>query len=377
MHSLGRARRSTSRGRRPSAQARSAPSLACYESRVLAAIMFAAWSTVPPDGWARAPEVAEGLPSRDVDVVGFRAADREAIYVVAHAWLGNGTSVAAAIARRADLASGQAVRTQRRDRGRTFDDVEVTFPDGSQAHLHTVESPHESVYGLCRGRGASFAACERTLAQLDVPPDGEGRTGLPWLLIALGAAVLGALALVVAVPRWRGRREIARSPPLVDGELVTIAGTVRALGALIEEPLAGRACVYHRTRARLFATGSSAQAVAEPIEIAAAAFVVDTPRGAIRVEEAALELELPPSSVVALATPGQLSFLARHGAAADVVPMLDEIVIAPSDRITLRGVVELVSDPQGADERGYRDRGPVVARLVSTATSPITLLRRW
>jgi hypothetical protein len=349
---------------------------------VLLPIVFASWAVMEPDGWVRDSTVVERVASPDIwmESRGFHPPDDPSnIFFAGHAAkdvIDVEQAIDEVVAKLGAQDATDVRRTPSFDRGREISELSWTT---SKAHVHAriVGTTRELVLGACVGNGAPFAACEHRLAQLDLAPyitDDSRLRSILWGMLILISVALGA---VVIVPRLLRRRDLRKSSPLVDGELVTIAGTVRPTGALLEAPLSGRACVYHRSHARLFASNAAHSTLAEPVELAAAPFVVDTPRGAVRVDERDFELALPPTMVVARNTPGQRAFIARHTELAGATGSFNEVVIEPGARVTLRGMVQLEHDGASIEERGYRDRAPTVARLVPAGAAPVKLLRTW
>src|SRR5262249_40527398 len=130
----------------------------------------------------------------------------------------------------------------------------------------------------------------------------------PW---ALGFAALVVLGIVAGLVRkvLRGRA-LARKVSLVDGEVAELTGTVRARRDLLEAALSGRACVAHRSHARV--VKRTGELVAEVKEDAACAFTLDTASGVVEVAADAV-FALVPGPVIPRVAQLEAAFLERHG----------------------------------------------------------------
>lgn len=190
-----------------------------------------------------------------------------------------------------------------------------------------------------------------------------------WILIAvIAAAVIGSVLLLVL-----RRRRLARSPRMLEGNRVTISGTVQA-PATLEAALSGKRCVVHRSRARVVV---GEKLVAEPRELEVSPFVVVTRHGPIRIDVRELALDVSAETVVDQATARQLAFRARHAIPAQAAAAYDEIVVEPGAKVTIRGIVAVERNLEAAGERGYRDDAPTTIHLRGQPSKPVTLLRLW
>jgi hypothetical protein len=220
------------------------------------------------------------------------------------------------------------------------------------------------------------------------PPFDETNVLVAIVVLVLGAVVLGAI--VIAIVRWRRNKQLSRPAKLVDHELVTLTGIVRATAPLVTAPLSGRNCVVHRSRARVFdparhEPGRSvfgavpAQLSSEPSRTESARFAIETPNGVIQVDTDVLELDLVPSPVVPRSEPRELAFLESLGIGPDrhASAGFDEIVIEPGKKISIRGMLRIDGDLANTDERGYRDGAPTRMRLVAADTAPVTIQQIW
>src|ERR1700733_9199370 len=74
------------------------------------------------------------------------------------------------------------------------------------------------------------------------------------VLVAAAAALVGAGATGVGLLRARAairKRFQAGQSSLADNTVVTVTGTVRAIGDSLRAPLSGKPCVLHRSTARV------------------------------------------------------------------------------------------------------------------------------
>jgi len=347
--------------------------------------LLTAFAVLAPEGWIEDPQLATTLLPKTgaVDARAFHPpGDPDALYVVAHG-TGAAPDVLDSVAVQAQAAGAKVVtRTHHVDHGRSIDELVLDLPGELRTHMRVVVGMEgaqtELLMGTCRGRGAALATCEVRLAALDLPPVPDvDLSNIKHVMYAIGAAVLAFALGALALLRARRNRDLRRSPPLVDSELVTISGVVQPLGSPLEAPLSGHRCVAHRSRAQVFATDQPWRLVAEPCEHEVAPFVVETRHGPVRIDAHELHLEMAPSSLVDRSTLHQRTFQTRHAIDRDVRAYFDEIVIAPGAKVTMRGMVSLEHDPKDASERGYREGAAVRARLVATASQPLTVLRVW
>jgi hypothetical protein len=199
----------------------------------------------------------------------------------------------------------------------------------------------------------------------------------------LGGSVGGGLLVFGLGVLWwrraRRRRDLAHSSPLTDGELVTITGTVRAVDATLSAPFSGKQCVLYRAHARVYSRDPVPRLLAEPFELETVAFVVETPRGVVRVDERAPAVAVTAEALVEAADDRVLAFLSRHRVADQLreAAVLDEIVVETGQTVTLSGMIRFERDLTSTAERGYRDDVPRAATLVAAGDEPVTLLRMW
>src|SRR5262245_26940074 len=111
-----------------------------------------------------------------------------------------------------------------------------------------------------------------------------------WAELATVAAV-GVSWLAI---RWFGHQ--ARPPKLVDHELVTLTGIVRAESG-VTAPLSGRRCVIHCSHATVLDTAALPTLVGEPRLAEAVPFTLDFGTGVVHVDEVP-SLQLVPQRLV-------------------------------------------------------------------------------
>lgn len=203
------------------------------------------------------------------------------------------------------------------------------------------------------------------MAKEPVPLDEAGFAQDLVIGVLLACAAIG---LVIALVRWVRDRMLHRAATLQDHELVSLTGVVRAGSRTFAAPLSGTTCVAYRARALV--EGS------ESVLAEQEAFVVQTPKGPIKVEAQSLALELVPTRLPPRPD-RERALLDRLGVAArPEQTSFDEVVIPVGAKIAIRGMLRIDSDPLATDERGYRDAAPPRMRLVAT-DAMVTIVRVW
>jgi hypothetical protein len=210
--------------------------------------------------------------------------------------------------------------------------------------------------------------------------------GIGFGITAVAIALLLALVRRFLDHKYRGEAK------LVDHELVTITGIVRAAGEPLLAPLSGKPCVAHRSRvyfvgeARERAQGEGGVLLGKVpagldgtlIREARAAFRVETKQGVIHVDGDALELAVTPERVIPRQQARERAFLTELGAAdKEDKAGFDEIVVAVGAKVSIRGMLRIEADAASTDERGYRDDAPKRMRLVAADGTPVTVARVW
>lgn len=191
------------------------------------------------------------------------------------------------------------------------------------------------------------------------------------LLVALGkglVTVAGELrsdrGFIKARLRLRGG-----APRLADHEVVTVTGTVRVLGALLEAPLSGRLVVFHRTVARVSEIGVRVVAC-QMVE-----FELETDDGVVRVLGDTADTAFLPTPVIPRQLPRVQRFLRENGLASEYAAGAgtDEVVIEPGTRISVHGVARVELDLASTGERGFREAAPARMTLAAHPDHPLTL----
>jgi hypothetical protein len=178
---------------------------------------------------------------------------------------------------------------------------------------------------------------------------------------------MGAAVLSQVLARSEVRRRVREAPHmLVDHSVVTLVGTVRAIGEPLIAPLSGRACVVHRSTAR---GGDSSFTQCELVR-----FTLVTRDGEVIVDGETAEIPDRPSPIIPRKLEREEAFLARHGYRGGRGTGFEEIVIEPGARVSVHGVVRVeISPPAARGEIGFRD-APTIVRIVGDARNPLTIV---
>jgi len=341
-----------------------------------------------PDGWLPVAGVQLtllGTPLAEAHAF-HPTGDPGTRFLVGDVWVPQTPEVAVAAALD-ELAGDAAVesRTLATRDGRTVGELALTYRSGLAGRIRVAAARSrepagtELAVGICSGAPAVVAVCAPRLAWVSVEVSAPREDGFPWGTVGWMFGGTIALGVLMGVGRWAMRaRAVATSEALREGELVTITGVVRAIGDGVVAPLTGRACVVYRARAQVFTHTAVPAPLGEPHEAAHAPFTIATARGDI-VVEAVAELDGAREAIVTRSRERELAFLARHGFARDLhaATTFDELAIVPGATIKIRGVVQLERDPGAADERGFRDDAPTIAKLVPVVGNPLTILAIW
>ena len=350
-------------------------------------LLLTAFTIVGPDGWAPAPRetLALDVPAGFVTKT-YRSQDLEGVFLAARPADDQPVDVAT-VSSLADRYVEQfrnvgatVTRDHRLDEGRTIDDLAIEMRTGEHYRVRIAHGKvgrrYEVIFGACRGRGEVLAACATTLAQLNVEIDPR----VDYSPVKRAIQIISTCLVLLALAIWglRGllrRRNLKRSAPLVEGEIVTVTGTVRPLAPMLEAPLSGHACVLHRSRARV--VDARGVVLGEPTESAAVPFVLDTPRGSITIDERQPAITCAADRIADVDAARVRAFRARNLPDSNASAMFDEVVIKPGATISVRGVVTLERELDSATERGYRDDVPVRTCLISAAQQPLQILDVW
>ena len=357
--------------------------------RVAAALvmMTAVASAGPraPEGWAednteprlkightevhryRGPEGAQYIVVRDDDATGTM---REQASTTAGSLAAVGARIVRDDVREVD---GQIVAdtvAEAKDSVRTHAKT-VAALQGQPSHLIVV-------IGSCSAARADILAqCEAVLPFVSVPVDPRYAPNDYTNFYVIGGVVGGGTALVIVLAglwtRGRRKRDLEKSAALVEGEEVTISGKVRAVDATLEAPLSGKKCVLYRTHARVFSRASVPRLLSEPFELETVPFMIDTPRGVVRVDAPGMQLAITPERAVGAGDERVMAFLERHRVRQREGVELDEMAVEPGQMVTMKGVLRACRDGTSTAERGYRDELPIAYELVD----PVTLVRAW
>jgi hypothetical protein len=204
-------------------------------------LVFASLAVVAPDGWIESHD--RSLGDQASEVVLYRAPrDEQAFYLVMRIdSIEPSQLIDREIARAKTHGSVVVSRSSEAGGGRTAEDLVLAQADGTRTHIRALRgSRPSSLVGMCHGRDREYVACETKIKLLtvEIQETDHGYIGklLLWIfggLIGLGA--IGSLAIA-----FLQRRRLAKSPKLVEGDVVTISGVVQPLVKPFEAALSGR-----------------------------------------------------------------------------------------------------------------------------------------
>lgn len=177
-----------------------------------------------------------------------------------------------------------------------------------------------------------------------------------------------ALTQGTLLRRRRKRMRVQAPTPLVEGEIATVTGVVRAVGPLLTAPLSGREVVLYEASAMLPNDG-------ELVQREISSFELETAEGTVLIDDAAAELAFEPRSLIPRQLDREIAFLVASGRPRSAVRTaeLAETAVAPGDRIAVHGLVVVEHDHASAEERGYREGSPARLRLVGRPGVPLTI----
>ncbi|MCW5801319.1 MAG: hypothetical protein KIT31_02820 [Deltaproteobacteria bacterium] len=167
------------------------------------------------------------------------------------------------------------------------------------------------------------------------------------LLFALAGGAIAGAALLLAGARKRPPPEAppASAPRLADGEVVTVTGTVRAIGAPLVSPLAARSCVLYEAYANIYETndGPHRALAAQIFDRRMAPFELETSLGTIVVDDVEAELELLPRPVFPRRIEREVAFLRQHGREPALAHTtgFEETTIDPGALVAVHGLVRV------------------------------------
>ena len=200
-----------------------------------------------------------------------------------------------------------------------------------------------------------------------------------WLAVFLGTVIaIGAGMLAPRARRGRASRRLASGgTQVVDQAIVTVTGTIRALGEPVEAPLSGRPCVVVHATAELPEIDPKTHPP-ENVRLTThrmVPFLLETAAGSILVEGELADLELVPSKISPRSIEREQAFVRGHGRGVEVAPVATfrEIVVTPGMRVAVHGLARVTAAPQR--ERGYRDAEPSEIKIVAPPDYPLTIGR--
>jgi hypothetical protein len=169
------------------------------------------------------------------------------------------------------------------------------------------------------------------------------------------------------------RRELAKPPTLdqatLEGTVVQVTGTVRAVDELLIAPLSGKSCVLYRSLLTLLGVPDSPLARTD----GNSRFVIETEDGPVLVDSQHAVLDIAPVRGLKVTKARREQFRLRRGARGDSqLNGFKEYVVAPGDMVSVVGVMMLdpATEPPSA-ESGFRDDPPPERRLTGNAEHPI------
>lgn len=202
------------------------------------------------------------------------------------------------------------------------------------------------------------------------------------ILVILGGigSLVGALHTGLFGPKAQARRRLARGRvhQIVEGEVVTLVGTVEPLGELLEAPLSGTACVAFAVHVDLHdvpAEGARTRKIVDVIRVEQLVpFRVVTPSGTVEITAPSVESSIPLAPLVPHDRRREQAFLRAQGRSPDLAlagPFV-EYAVAPGTKLRVQGVAVLDA-PDMTVERDYRSTAPSRIRLVAHADHPLTI----
>jgi hypothetical protein len=184
------------------------------------------------------------------------------------------------------------------------------------------------------------------------------------LFVVAGAAIAGAAALYTGARKRVAATATERSPSRIEhGAIVTVTGTVRAIGTPLVSPLSARSCVLYEAYANIYERNAGAhRALAGQIfDRKMIPFELETSLGNIVVDDIEAELELLPRPVFPRRIEREVAFMREHGREPALVHTtgFEETTIDPGALVAVRGRARI-------DE-------PDKIRLVRIGEEPMTI----
>ncbi len=207
-------------------------------------------------------------------------------------------------------------------------------------------------------------------------------TAIVVFLFILGGigSVVGAAYTGLFGPKARARRRLAqgRVHQIVEGEVVTLVGTVEPLGELLEAPLSGTACVAYAVHVDLHeepAKGARRRTVVESIRVERIVpFRVVTASGIVEITAPSIDSSIPLVPLVPHDRRREQAFLRAQDRSPDLSlagPFV-EYAVAPGTQLRVQGVAVLDA-PDMTVERDYRSPAPSRIHLVAHPDHPLTI----
>lgn len=200
------------------------------------------------------------------------------------------------------------------------------------------------------------------------------------LCIGLAIATIKPISRVVgdAAERARMRRRMKDGGHAVtDLSLVTVTGTVRALGESLVAPISGTRCVAYHARARLYKHDSPAFArklLFQQVVDKAVAFTLVTDDGELIVDGKDVEIAIKPREAAARSIDREIAFLRDVGLTQDPANTLfDEAAIVEGMQITVHGIAQVEAAVTGG-ETAFRE-APTRTRIIGDERHPLTIGR--
>jgi hypothetical protein len=165
------------------------------------------------------------------------------------------------------------------------------------------------------------------------------------LLFALAAGGIAGAAILFTGARKKAAPVAAVGPRLTDGAIVTVTGTVRAIGKPLVSPLSARSCVLYEAYANIYETSEHAHRslAGQIFDRKMVPFELETSLGTITIDDVEAELELLPRPVFPKRVEREVAFLREHGRAPALAHTtgFEETTIDPGALIAVRGEVRI------------------------------------
>lgn len=202
-----------------------------------------------------------------------------------------------------------------------------------------------------------------------------------WRHVAIVRRIRGALETL------RLRRQIATTPlralaDVGDGDQARLTGIARPLGAALEAPLTGRACVYyaavvleHRTTGHIHELASEQDGVTFVIEDGAHRAIVDPAYARVSAgfDPAGRARSWRESSAAQQALLDRVGKRGRYGGVERRELEFREAVIELDEPIAVVGIGCVEPDPGAAPNGLYREGVPTRLRLIGSARRPLII----